>query len=54
VRLAGAGAERISSELDDASDEMCWERQHPADVVHVDRRYDTLAQVLMFTPRRFA
>ena len=29
-------------------------QQHLADVVHVDRHYDVLSQVLTFTPRRLA
>ncbi len=30
----------------------CCAQQHAADVVHVDRHYDVLAQVLAFRPRR--
>jgi predicted nucleic acid-binding protein len=29
-------------------------QQHSADVAHVDRHYDILSQVLVFTPRRLA
>ncbi len=32
----------------------CCAQQHSADVAHVDRHYDVLAEVLGFTPRRLA
>jgi predicted nucleic acid-binding protein len=32
----------------------CCAQQHAADVVHVDRHYDTLSQVLGFRPRRLS
>jgi predicted nucleic acid-binding protein len=47
--LAAAGRHRIP--IPDLLIASCAQ-QHSADVAHVDRHYDTLSQVLSFTPRR--
>jgi hypothetical protein len=49
--LAGAGRHRVP--IPDLLIASCAQ-QHSADVVHVDRHYDLLSQVLAFTPRRLA
>jgi predicted nucleic acid-binding protein len=47
--LAASGHHRIA--MGDLLIAACAQ-QHAADVVHVDRHYDTLARVLAFTPVR--
>lgn len=47
--LAASGRHRVP--IPDLLIASCAQ-QHSADVVHVDRHYDTLSQVLSFTPRR--
>lgn len=49
--LASVGQHRIS--LPDLLIAACA-HQHGADVLHVDRHFDVLAQVLSFTPHRAA
>jgi predicted nucleic acid-binding protein len=49
--LAARGQHRVS--IPDLLIASCAQ-QHAADVVHVDRHYEILAQVLAFTPRRVA
>lgn len=47
--LAASGRHRVP--IPDLLIASCAQ-QHSADVVHVDRHYDTLSQVLRFRPRR--